>query len=368
MFSASLPHQQPICPYYTRCGGCSLQHLSEQDYKTYKEEKVKKNLGSLVVGTEIEDLILLPHNSRRRCVLKAQKSQGKVQIGYNARSSHQLVDIEVCPLLTSSLQTVFPLLKKLLDFVLPQKSKAEIYLLAAQNGLDVVIKLPTIPQLSFDNRETIVKQAMEADVIRLRLQDNRSEELLLQASLPIVSFSNVTVPVDATQFLQASYEADIILQQLVMEGVTSSQPRRKIVDLFCGRGTLTFTLANIAKVDAFEMDRLALSVLDSASKKAQKSISCFYRNLFSTPLSAQELRNYDCVILDPPRDGALSQSHNLAESSVPCIVYVSCNPQTFVRDAKILLSGGYTLKKCTPLDQFTWSEHIELVGVFKKEK
>jgi 23S rRNA (uracil1939-C5)-methyltransferase len=90
------------------------------------------------------------------------------------------------------------------------------------------------------------------------------------------------------------------------------------------------------------------------------------RDLFARPLSASELRRFDAVVFDPPRAGARAQAEELAGSAVSVIAAVSCNPSTFARDARILAAGGYRLERVTPVDQFLWSPHLELVAIFRR--
>jgi 23S rRNA (uracil1939-C5)-methyltransferase len=90
------------------------------------------------------------------------------------------------------------------------------------------------------------------------------------------------------------------------------------------------------------------------------------RDLFERPMRAADLNGFEAVIFDPPRAGAMAQAEELAKSKVPIVVAVSCEPATFARDAAILSRGGYRLAKVTPVDQFVYSPHIELVGVFER--
>ncbi len=114
-------------------------------------------------------------------------------------------------------------------------------------------------------------------------------------------------------------------------------------------------------VDAFENLETAVHALDKA--KGAKPLTPVRRDLFRAPV---EEARYDAVVFDPPRVGAEAQSRALAAGDVPCVVGVSCNPATFARDARILVDGGYRLESVQVIDQFIWSHHVELVGVFGK--
>jgi 23S rRNA (uracil1939-C5)-methyltransferase len=139
-------------------------------------------------------------------------------------------------------------------------------------------------------------------------------------------------------------------------------------DLFCGVGAFTFPLAARAKVSAFDGDKSAIEALAAAVKKASglKPISARVRDLFREPLSALELNEHDAIVIDPPRAGAEAQSQRLAKSKVKTVVAVSCNPATLARDARHLVDGGYKIESVTPVDQFVYSAHVEVVAVFRR--
>jgi 23S rRNA (uracil1939-C5)-methyltransferase len=138
------------------------------------------------------------------------------------------------------------------------------------------------------------------------------------------------------------------------------------VDLFSGRGTFTFLLAQKAPTDAFECENDAIEALQAAANRAQLPITVKKRDLFAAPLTAEELEKYDFILVDPPRAGALSQIQHIALSSLKDVVYISCNPASFARDARVLCDAGFSLRSVTPLDQFLWSEHLEVIGKFER--
>jgi 23S rRNA (uracil1939-C5)-methyltransferase len=121
-------------------------------------------------------------------------------------------------------------------------------------------------------------------------------------------------------------------------------------------------------VQAIDAEPLAVGALTAAVGTAPglKPIRAETRDLFRRPLPAAELNRFGAAVFDPPRAGAAAQAAELARSKVPVVVGVSCNPATFARDARLLISGGYRLERVTPVDQFLWSPHIELVSVFRR--
>jgi len=143
---------------------------------------------------------------------------------------------------------------------------------------------------------------------------------------------------------------------------------RHIADLFSGCGTYSFALASQAiSIEAFEVNEaMSLAAHNAATKHdLNHKIRTSTRDLFARPLKEHELNRFDAVVINPPRTGAQAQIKQLSShQKIHAICMVSCNPSTFERDAKQLLSAGYKLTSVTPIDQFYWSNHLELVGLF----
>ena len=135
-----------------------------------------------------------------------------------------------------------------------------------------------------------------------------------------------------------------------------------------GVGPFALRLADRARVTAVDNDADAITALRhaAAGTRGLKPVATQVRDLFRSPLAPAELKRFDAVLFDPPRQGAEAQARALAASTVPTVVAVSCNPVTFARDARILVDGGYRLMRVTPVDQFRYSPHVELVGRFER--
>jgi 23S rRNA (uracil1939-C5)-methyltransferase len=191
----------------------------------------------------------------------------------------------------------------------------------------------------------------------------RHGELIAQRASPTVRIGRADVVLPAGGFLQATATGETVLAQLVE---AHCEGARAVADLFCGIGPFALRLAERARVTAIDNDALAVEVLRRAAHTTPglKPVDVAVRDLFRRPLTPQELEAFDAVVLDPPREGAAAQARALAASAVGTVVTVSCNPSTFARDAKILVDGGYQLGRVTPVDQFLFSTHVEVVGRF----
>jgi 23S rRNA (uracil1939-C5)-methyltransferase len=185
---------------------------------------------------------------------------------------------------------------------------------------------------------------------------------------PRIAFEGISAVPPPGAFLQASAEGEAALLALVRKAIGGA---RRIADLFCGLGAFALPLSIGARVDAFDSDLPAIHALNEAVKDAQRNGLTLRaggetRNLFERPLSASEIGKFDAVVFDPPRAGAEAQAAELAKSKIACVIGVSCNPDSFARDAAILSLGGFELVETTPVDQFVYAPHIELVGVFRR--
>jgi 23S rRNA (uracil1939-C5)-methyltransferase len=261
-------------------------------------------------------------------------------------------------------------LKESLYHVLEAKEKAQIFLTEASNGIDIVIRIQNRTSLTLENKKILSNFAKNNSIIRMVFYYRKVTDIVYETELPFVLFDNIRVKVDAHSFLQSSAVADLILAELVLKAsVLQLNPlpcSQKIVDLFCGRGTYTLPLSGKYQVDGFESDKTALRDLDIAISESKRPIKLEKRDLFLDPLDAKELEPYFFAIINPPRAGALAQSIQLASSNISRICYISCNPETFARDASIICESKYKLTEVTPLDQFYWSPHLEVIGIFDK--
>lgn len=352
------------CRHYGECGGCSLQHVSRDFYRRWKRRRVidalaREGLGDAPVGETIET----PAASRRRAVFAAKRLRDRVLLGFNARRSSEIADIENCLVLHPDLLTRLPALRALAAKI--EAAEFDLSVTLCDNGLDVAVagkaaKEPRGPQLS-----ELLTAARAANVIRLSMNG----DLLALLEPPIVHFDGVPVTPPPGGFLQASCEGETALIRLVKEAAGGA---RKIADLFSGCGTFTLPLAREATVFAADSDRASIEALAKAAAGAQGSglkinpVKCETRDLFERPMTARELRDFNAVVFDPPRAGAAAQAGEIAASGVRTVIGVSCNPVSFARDAAVLTAGGYALSHATPVDQFVYSSHVELVGVFRK--
>jgi 23S rRNA (uracil1939-C5)-methyltransferase len=344
----------PICPHFGLCGGCTLQHLEEGAYLELKREQVVQALRSRGLETDVEPVRAVPVGSRRRAALTLGRNQQGLALGYRRARSHDLIDIDVCPVLSPRIVKRLPKLKVALAPLLGRKAEARVGVTETETGLDLVIEGLRPPEAALAR---LAGDAAKLGVARITVDG----DAFLPGVLPTVRFASAEVRLPAGAFLQTSAEAETVMTALVCEGVGHA---KRIADLFAGLGTFTLALAETAAVDAFESDEAALAALSEAVRHTPKlkPVRTVQRDLFLTPVGGKELDCYDAVVFDPPRAGAAGQAEALAKSKVKKIVAVSCNPGTLARDLRILVDGGYRLTRVAPVDQFLFSSHVEIVA------
>jgi 23S rRNA (uracil1939-C5)-methyltransferase len=359
---ASAERIAPFCPHFGVCGGCAIQHWDAAHYRAWKREIVVATLAQAGIGCEVGPLIDAHGLGRRRITLHARMGTHEVlKVGYAAANSHDIIPIDRCPILDPHLDGAVEAAWALAEPLISVGKPLDIQITATNSGLDVDVRGsgPLATAL-------IAKLSGVAEQHRLaRL--TRHAELVLMRTPPVVSIGAAQVALPPGSFLQATVAGEEALAALVADHCKRA---KHIADLFCGVGPFALRLAAKSRIAAFDSDAGAVAALQKAatSTSGLKPVKAEARDLFRRPLMPQELRDYDTVVFDPPRQGAQAQVTQLAVSKIPTVVAVSCNVTTFARDAKILIDGGYTIEGVTPVDQFRHTPHVELVARFVRKR
>ncbi len=364
ILEASPERVDPACKHFGHCGGCALQHWDIAPYLDWKREQVRLQLKRERIEVEILPTFASPPASRRRVALHARGGKGGVRLGFKERRSWNLVKIEECPVAHPKIVAALPGLARLAQpFLEHPKSAPTLHVTLTGTGLDIDVTGVERKSggLSADARVQAAMIAGEFDFARVTL----AGETLYMARQPLVKLGPAIVPLPAGSFLQAVPAAEKAMADFALEHVAGAA---KVADLFSGVGTFTFRLAQEASVYAADFAEPAIAALKAAvgSAPGLKAIVAEARDLTRRPMLSTELDKMDAVVFDPPRAGALEQTVEIARSKVSRVVGVSCNPTTFARDAGLLIDAGFKLEKVLPVDQFLWSPHIELVGVFSR--
>ncbi len=349
---------EPICPHFGVCGGCAMQHWTEQRYRAWKRELVIAAFSHLGVAAEVGDLIDAHGAGRRRATFHARKQGHDIlNVGFAGAAAYHIVPIDHCPILAPAMSGALPAAWAIAQVMTPLNKPLDIQVTATDSGLDVDVRGsgPITSPIS----SSLARIAEQHRLVRV----TRHGELVNRRAAPIIKIGRASVELPPGTFLQATEAGEAVLAHLVMEHLDGA---KSAADLFCGVGPFALRIAEFARVNAADSDEAAVAALVKASgASGLKPITVRRRDLFRQPLAALEL-NTDAIVFDPPRQGAEAQAREIAKSKAKIVVAVSCNPNTLARDAKILIGGGYKLGAVTPVDQFRYSGHVEVVAKFMR--
>ncbi len=342
------------------CGGCSLQHASDSFYQSFKRQMVLDALKSKALTADVAPLVTAHPGERRRTVFTARRTEKALLLGFNQPESHNIVPIVECPIASPGIVSRLATIRTIAAALAINADPFRVTVLETLSGLDLSIDgIKAVPDRQ--RRMAVETILGEKGIARVSLNG----EILIEPLKPVIDFGGVAVSPPAGGFTQATKAAEEAMAALITGHLGKA---KRVADLFSGSGTFALRIASTARVHAVEGEDKALKALDHAARNTQglKPVTIEKRDLFRRPLMASEMKNYDAVVFDPPRAGAEAQTKELARSGVKKIVAVSCNPVTLVRDLRILVDAGYRITSVTPIDQFLWSSHVEVVATLEK--
>lgn len=356
-------HEEPPCPHFQLCGGCQLQHLDDATLEIFVRDRIIHALTAQDIPMpEFMPVHVSPPQSRRRVAVRSAWAGKQFQLGFSSEKSHRIVDLTQCDTMVPEL---FAVLQPLRAFLAPRigpKRNVEIKLALVDQGVDVLIE-NWAPE-GLETHEAMTEFATANRLARLSIDDGFGPTTYWEPEPATVTLGGVAVAYPPYGFLQATKDGEQALLHAVQDIVGET---KLVADLFSGLGTFAFGIANGRKVFAAEAERATLLSMKAAAGKAGLQLFAEHRDLFRRPLIPAELNRFQAVILDPPRAGAREQVTELSKSEVAKIAYVSCNPSSFARDAKMLIAAGYKLQRIWPVGQFRWSTHVELAGEFTRQ-
>lgn len=358
---------QAPCPHFgpdsdiAECGGCVVQHVAPEAYGDWKRDLVVSALESRGLDVTVEPLVRAEPGARRRVVFAARRSDRGIILGFNKSGSHDIVAVTTCLVATPRINRELDTLRKLATAVALGPQAFRFSVLDTASGFDIAVDAPF--KMSDKERLRIIEAVRRTKGVA-RLSFN--EEILIEVNPPQLSFGAVTINPPPGSFVQASEAADQLMSQIVCDHLGKS---KRVVDLFSGCGTFALRLATKCTVHAVEASGPALAALDKAYRAhpGLRAVSVEKRDLIRRPLMTQELKIYQGLVFDPPRAGAEVQAQEIARSVVSKVAAVSCNPITLARDLAILVAGGYRITSVTPIDQFLWTPHVEVVALLEKK-
>ncbi|HAX91838.1 MAG TPA: class I SAM-dependent RNA methyltransferase [Rhodospirillaceae bacterium] len=355
--------EKPPCAHFPQCGGCRFQHMNDAAYSNFKLGQLQQTL--LRAGLTLppfQAAVTTATQTRRRARFAVRHDKGGIVLGFNEWRSHNIVNLSMCSVMRPEIVALMEPLRKHLPMWLPRDATCDIQVTVLAGGLDVVIIGG--PKLELNQRHALAELGAALKVAHLswRKWDRSPVEPIAHAGPLTVHFGQTSLSFPPASFLQATEAGETAL---INFATATDKPKARILDLFCGLGGFGLSFENAGHVHFADLDGPAAGALERETRKNAK-YQVSQRNLIGDAFTSGECNDYDLVVFDPPRGGAKAQATQLAKSTVPEIIAVSCDPVSFARDAKILIDGGYALEKVLPVDQFLWSPHMELAARFVK--
>jgi 23S rRNA (uracil1939-C5)-methyltransferase len=360
--TASEERIAPICGHFGTCGGCSVQHWRSNCVSEWKRERIAIALRRQKIEAEIRATLDAHGEGRRRVTLHIRPARAqteRTEAGFMQARSHLLVDLDHCPLLVPTLAPVPDIARQIGHILRGLGKPLDLQATACNQGLDLDLRgAGPIPDLF---RQRLIALARDHDLARLTLHGER----LIEARTPSLQVDNMMMALPPGSFLQATAAAEHILTDFALK---AAEGAKHVADLFCGLGPFALRLSRHVKVKAHDSDRGAIEALQRSirANPGGKPIIVEARDLFRRPLFAPELKPFDLALLDPPRQGAEQQMREIAKSRLQRVISISCDPESFARDARILIDAGFRLGPVTPVDQFRHSAHIEIMAVLSR--
>lgn len=367
---ASPDRAEPICKHFGRCGGCSLQHVNADYYGQWKKEQVRTALAHRgFENVDVADPVISAVGSRRRARFNVVgRGKDVAVVGFSERLSHNLIDIQECPVLMPKIADFIGPLRAFLGRQLNLRDKMAVQVNCADNGLDVILEGKGDPDLNL--RMDIAEFAESQDLARICWFDTSLKksfyEILAERRQPFVTFSGRAIYLPPGAFLQATKEGEDILCHTVVSALADAD---KVVDVFSGCGTFAVTLAGKKSIHAVDSSHDMVEALVKSTNQMTdlRKFTTEIRDLFLRPLLPHELNEFDAAVIDPPRAGAREQVEEIAHSALKKVVMISCNPATFSRDARTLVDAGFEMGRIIPVDQFLYSPHLEVISIFVRK-
>jgi 23S rRNA (uracil1939-C5)-methyltransferase len=349
------------CLHYGACGGCAVDNRAAIDKRGL--------LVAAVPGAQVSPLVETPLRTRRRVDLAATRKGAAITLGLHRARSAEVVDMTECVLLLPGIMALLPPLRVLLRSLEGFRATASVLINWLDHGPDVLLRLDAAT--TTPDRRRLIDFARANAVLRISVAKGDADpEPVAVLQPPVITFAGIAVEPPPGAFLQASRAGEAAIIAAVIAGLPKLAAKARLVELFSGIGTLSFALAQHARVQGFEGAADAVAAQDKAIRAANLAgrMSVLPRDLARRPLQPADFAGAAAVVLDPPYSGAGPQMRFLSAAAVKRIVYISCNPNALAHDAGVLRHSGYNCLAATPIDQFPYSENVESVVVFERVK
>ena len=366
------------CEAFGRCGGCSLQHVSEDYQRSIKEQTLKDNLqriGKVEPKSWLEPMTgpVWGYRRRARLAVKDVPAKGRVLVGFRERHAPFITDMHRCEVLASPVDGLIDELSDLIGRLSIRARLPQIEIAIAENSMAMVFRVLDAPS-DADKAHLIAFGA--ANDCRIYLQPGGLDSLQLIQPASVDESLYYTLPefdirieFEPIDFVQVNREINQRMVHFAIEQL-SPGPADRVLDLFCGIGNFSLPLARKSgTVLGIEGEKsLVARAADNAQKNGLDNVEFRVADLSKIDGTESWVKaGWDCVLLDPARSGAAEIVERMKLLNPERIVYVSCHPGTLARDAGVLVhEQDYRLESAGIIDMFPHTAHVESIAVFTR--
>lgn len=367
------------CDAFGRCGGCALQHVSEEQQRAIKFQTLKDNLeriGKVTPDAWLDPLTGSSWHYRRRARLgvKDVPGKGRVLVGFRERHAPYITDMHRCEVLARPVDGMIDALSELIGSLSIRARLPQIEVAVAENSVALVFRVLDPPTT---DDEALLRRFAEANTVHVYLQPGGLDSaVLLHPDAPVepLGYSlpefDIRIEFDPLGFVQVNANVNEQMVDLAIK-LLAPQPDDRVLDLYCGIGNFSLPLARRCReVLGIEGDKLlaAAAARNAALNDLQNAT---FRTADLSKIDGSEAwlrRGWDKLLLDPARNGAAEVVQLMPEIGALRIVYVSCHPGTLARDAGMLVNEyGYRLEAAGIMDMFPHTAHVESIAVFSRQ-
>ncbi|APX93550.1 23S rRNA (uracil(1939)-C(5))-methyltransferase [Halomonas sp. 1513] len=374
LLEASEQRVAPACRHFGQCGGCDLQHLDQAGQREHKLAVLGEHLAREGLSLPANSAVLAAHGHgyRRRARLGVKvDAQGAIHLGFRAKGSHHLLDIHQCTILVPRLAALLAPLHHQLAALEAPRHVGHIELIDSDAGATLVVR-----QLREHAGDRVRWQAFAAAqgvslAWWLGRDDARLEWLSAEPELCyriVADGREVTLRFAPGDFVQVNAAVNQRLIDTALAWLAPA-PAARVLDLYAGVGNLSLALAcrggevlgvegNPAMVERLAANARHNALDNVTARQADLTQAAAVREVLAWGPSL--------VVLDPPRDGADTLCAELADSGVPQLLYIACDPATLARDAARLVQGGYRMTRAAVADMFAQTAHLEAMLLFER--
>ena len=377
--SPSDERQAPFCPVFDVCGGCQLQHIKPDSALEQRDRALKVMMERhLAMKPHVWQAPLAgprPQYRRKARLAIDARNPNQIKLGFREANSSNVINVETCPILVDPLSKLIGPLRDVLAGFESARHIGHISLIAGDNTSHLVIKHTKALEAELIDAvsELVNTSSSVGDYgIELKLENKQGQIRSVGRGTDMVmnTVNGCSISPSANDFIQIN---KVVNEKMVNQAIgwLNPKPNERIADWFSGLGNFTLPIAKLgAEVQAVEgVAEMVRRAKDNAQQQGIENVEWLHLDLADkTNVEASLQQDFDKVLLDPSREGALTVCHALVKALPKTIVYVSCNPSTFSRDAKVLIDGGYEMEKAGVAEMFPFTHHMEMMALFTRKQ